>query len=131
MRFLLSWGSDAVAKVELKLASSLQPLCEQGRQPALYRIRGDQLAKSAGVGADRVRAGHGQFIDQTATTLTRLSRLRLQSGRMVIVAAWSLQAVVIFRSTASSSTTKCMLLWAAPSRCRCCSFQGRLCPLTR
>jgi hypothetical protein len=52
----LSQGSDAVAEVEFEWAPGLQALREQGGSAILCRIRDDQLAETAGVGADRNRA---------------------------------------------------------------------------
>src|ERR1700727_2658087 len=61
-RYLLQ-GSNAVTEVELKRAGGLQALGEQGRGAGLGRVRDDQLVEPAGVGADRVRAGHGQLVE--------------------------------------------------------------------
>src|ERR1700733_2456020 len=59
-----SQGSEAVAEVEFERATGLQAVREQGGRAALGRVRHDQLAEPPGVGADRVRAGHGQLVEQ-------------------------------------------------------------------
>src|SRR5690242_16095489 len=65
MRGLLPWSesSEAVAEAEFERAAGLQALREQGGGTALGRVRDDQLMEPAGVGADRVRAGHGQLVE--------------------------------------------------------------------
>src|SRR3984957_2175103 len=73
MARLLSWsargsarrseGSEAVAEVEFERAAGLQALGEQGSRASLGGVGGDELAEPDGVGADRVRGGHGHLVE--------------------------------------------------------------------